>query len=114
MKVETVTLPAFLCSALVNGDTSGLDAEGRACLARVHDYLGDYRVIDVARDESGEPIEPRFTWSFSLYQGDATGGDVLDYVCHVPDAPANTLGALPDDGGNTVIVHILPDGTLAI
>lgn len=83
MKIEKVTLPAFLASALVNGDESGLDASGLVTLARVRDYLGEMDVIDVARDDDGEAEESRFTWNFDLYCGDARGGDVLDYVCAV-------------------------------
>jgi hypothetical protein len=80
--VATVTLPAFLANALVNRDTSGLNASERACLKRVEALLGKGRVVDVVRDENGEPPEPRVTWSFKLYSGDTLGGEVIDYVCH--------------------------------
>lgn len=84
IKVETVTLPAFLASALVNGDESGLEDSDMDCLNRVYEWLDKSKltVVDVARDDDGNAMEPRFTWSFRLHFGDASGGDVLDYVCH--------------------------------
>jgi hypothetical protein len=80
--VATVTLPAFLASALINGDASRLNAADRACLKRIEALLGKWRVVDVVRDENGEPQEPRLTHRFKLYGGDTLFGDVLDYVCH--------------------------------
>lgn len=83
-QVDTITLPDYLASALVNGDCSGLDPEGLAVLDNVlanHIPAGWY-VVDVARDENGEGLEPRFTWSYRLYGGACSGGSVLDYVIH--------------------------------
>jgi hypothetical protein len=82
IKWDTVTGPAFLASALVNGDTSGLDAAGLECLARFEAWIAPGYVVDVARDADGEANEPRFTWSFDLHGGDTAGGDVVDYVVH--------------------------------
>jgi hypothetical protein len=75
-EVDLVTGPAFLASALVNGDTSGLSPKDLECLHRFEAKLGQWYVVDVAAGE------PRFTWSFDLYGGDARGGDVIDYVVH--------------------------------
>lgn len=73
--------PAFLASALINGDTSGLDADGLATLERVREQFGDLEVVDVARDENGEPESPWFTWSYRVYGGECDGGECFDYVC---------------------------------
>lgn len=82
--VDTITGPAFLASALVNGDESGLDAAGRETLGLFlagHVPKG-WEVVDVARDDEGDGEDSRFTWSFDLYGGDCRGGDVVDYVIH--------------------------------
>jgi hypothetical protein len=83
IQVETVTLPSFLASALINGDESGLEERDEPVLQDVLNWLEKSRlyVIDVARDEDGNAEDPRFTWSYKLYFGDAEGGEVLDYVC---------------------------------
>lgn len=78
---KTLTMPAFLASALINGDTSGLDDLGESVLRRLRRYLGDLEVVDVVRDENGEAQEPWFTWSYGLYGGECAGGECLDYVC---------------------------------
>jgi len=80
--VDTITLPAFLACALINGDESGLEERDEAVLARVYDMLGDWQVVDVCRDEEGNAEEARFSWSYAFHGGDASGGDVLDYVIH--------------------------------
>lgn len=77
----TITLPAHWASYLVNGDASGLDAGE---VAEIDEYLASelepgWSVVDVNRDGEGD-FSPRFTWSFSLYGGNASGGDVLEYV----------------------------------
>ncbi len=84
MAIETdaVTLPSYWASALINGDTSGMDdteiTDMEAELAALS--RDGWSVIDVARDDDGEAQEPRFTWSFNLYGGNCAGGDVLDYT----------------------------------
>lgn len=85
IRVETVTLPAFLASALVNGDMSGLESDDdRATLARALAYLGEWRVVDVACDDEGRAQEPRFTWYMEIYDVDEwRAGEALDYICHV-------------------------------
>lgn len=83
IEVDYITLPAFLASALVNGDTSGLERGDLECLDAINARLArdGFEVVDVARDDDGD-FYPRFTWSFRLYGGDAEGGEVLDYVVH--------------------------------
>jgi hypothetical protein len=82
METSIVTLPAYWASALINGDTSGMDDSEIADMERELEGLSNegWNVVDVARGDDGEVDEPRFTWSFGLYGGNASGGDVLDYV----------------------------------
>jgi len=84
IKTTTVTLPAFLASALVNGDETGLEPNDEKVLAQVLATLkaDNLEVYDVVRDADGNADEARFTWSYRLYGGDANGGDVLDFVAH--------------------------------
>lgn len=82
-RTQLARLPACLASALIDGDTSGLYFTDFLVLQRVREYLdnGNLEVVDVDRDENGEPQEPFFTWNYGLYGGDCDGGEVLDYVC---------------------------------
>jgi len=82
--VSEVTFPAAWCSALVNGDTSGLnEADVAAFEKNVADLARDgWQVVDVVRDENGEAQEPRFSWCYDLYGSTAQGGELLDYVVH--------------------------------
>lgn len=85
IEVDTVTLPAEWAPALINGDRSGLSDDEVAAL---DGYLARYaakgwRVVDVARDDNGEPCEPYFSWSYGFHGGTARGGDLLLYVIHV-------------------------------
>jgi hypothetical protein len=82
IEVSEVTGPAFMASALVNGDTSGLNADDLAAYNAFVEGLRDWRVVDVARDKEGNGIDPRFTWLFRMYGGNAEGGDVIGYVVH--------------------------------
>lgn len=81
---DTVTLPAYWASALVNGDFSGLDAnETKRCKAAMARLAADgWHVVDTVRDNDGNGEDARFTWSYWLYDPDAgcDGGEVLDYV----------------------------------
>ncbi|MBS3648826.1 hypothetical protein KEU06_09430 [Pseudaminobacter sp. 19-2017] len=82
IEVDTVTAPAYWASALINGDESGMEDHEIKAMEMWLKGLGDFYVVDVARDEAGESQEARFTWSYELYGGTAQGGDVLDYVVH--------------------------------
>jgi hypothetical protein len=62
------------------GDTSGLSPEELEWLKRFEASLGDWQIADVARDPDGAAEEARFTWSFSLYGGDAQGGDIVRFA----------------------------------
>ncbi len=88
VEVDTITAPSAWASALVNGDTSGLDDEDEKAMNAWESRLAarGWRVVDVARtrveDGEYEMQEPRFTWSYAQYGGTARGGDVVDYVIH--------------------------------
>jgi len=84
IEIDEVTGPAYWASALVNGDFSSLDDDEESALLEWCDRLerDGWYVVDVARDEEGEMIEPRFIWRYDLYGGTARGGDVCDYVVH--------------------------------
>ena len=86
MAIETVEIigAAYWASALINGDWSGLDDSEAATLAAWIDRElgGDAnRILDVERDDSGDPADPFFTWNYDLYTGsDFRGGDCLVYI----------------------------------
>ena len=84
IEVDTVTMPAFWASALINDDRTGMsDEEEVAMDVYMKDIEADgWYVVDVVRNEDGEADEARFTNSYRLYGGDAGGGDVIDYVIH--------------------------------
>lgn len=89
-RVDTVTLPAYWASALINGDYSSFSLNDDGGAAEIADLKREvaalaaegWQIVDVARDEDGNVRDPRFTWQFSLYGGNCAGGDVLDYVIH--------------------------------
>lgn len=88
IETDTVILPACWASALINGDVSGFsldDDGGTAEIAAMQQELDrlteeGWSVVDVNRDHDGEPSEPWFTWSYSMYGGTAKGGDVCEYT----------------------------------
>lgn len=93
METDTITLPAYWSSALVNGDDSSFDmlddefaARERAAVAYVLDELADdgWSVVDVARNDEGEPMDPYFSRHYHWHHPDpgagVTGGDVLEYT----------------------------------
>lgn len=86
IEVDTVTLPSYWASALVNGDDSGLEDNEIAMVEAACGRLAadGWYVVDVARDDDGNGEDARFTWSYQLYcpEADCSGGDVLDYVVH--------------------------------
>lgn len=80
MKTETMKLPAYWASALINNDYSGLQdqdaSEADRCRAKVAKLCeAGYEIVDCAE-------EAHFTWHYRLYDPDAdcTGGEVLEYV----------------------------------
>lgn len=90
---DTITAPAGWASALVNGDESGFDyyqdAEDFEAYEAFCKHLEDNRliVIDVVRDEDGNGLEPRFSWSCDLHWSAYRGGDLLDYVVQKLEPP---------------------------
>lgn len=95
IETATITLPACWASALINGDESSFildDDEGAAEIAAIDAALAPltakgWCVIGVVcDDETGDPMEPWFTWSYAVHGGTAKGGNVIDYVI-VRDLP---------------------------
>jgi hypothetical protein len=87
LEVSTVTACAYWASALVNGDESGMgdDAEDRAAYEAFCAGLekDGWFVVDIDRDiETGEAMEPWFTWQGLLYGCSVAGCEVIDYVIH--------------------------------
>jgi len=80
--VHKVTGPAVFASYLVNGDESGLDYIDKSYADKWLKNIAPWFVVDVDRDNEGNAIEQRFTWSYDLHGGNSRGGDVIDYICH--------------------------------
>lgn len=81
-KFFTITGPAHWASYFVNGDASGLEDDERKQAERWLELEG-VRIVGIASDkETGESIEPYFTWNYSLYapESGVSGGEVLDYI----------------------------------
>lgn len=70
-EVETAILPAFLASALINGDTDGLEPEDMKHLEAAHEYLKGFIVCDVG--------ESFFSWSCDL-PGFNLGADMAEFT----------------------------------
>ena len=89
LRVEIETLPACWASALINNDFTGLEDEEIKALEAALERIAPGLVVDVCRDDdTGDSMEPYFSWSYGLHGGTAKGGDLLDYVVHYHDAPA--------------------------
>lgn len=86
LKVFTATAPAYWASYLINGDESGLDAREIALADRWLARHAPAYVVDAARDETGEIINPRFSWQYGMIAGDSesAGGEIIDYLMHAP------------------------------
>lgn len=70
ISVDTIAGPAYLAAALVNGDTSGLDAAGLAELRRFRADLAPYRVVGT--EDSEEYV--------GRYRGQLC--HLIEYVCY--------------------------------
>lgn len=78
MRIETITLPAFLASALINGDVSGLSDEDSDWLMKALEYVGAGRVVSCAEETH-----------FSRYcdlPGFRLGADMLEYTVLYPES----------------------------
>lgn len=71
MKVEKVTMPAFLASALINGDVSGLEYHDLPWVEAAYAYCSPGHIVSC----EGEPFFSRWCdlpgWSL--------GADMLEY-----------------------------------
>jgi hypothetical protein len=73
---EVETGPAAWVSYLINGDASSMSPEDLEACDDWQTKIEPWYVVSV------EDGEPRFTWSYRLYGGTASGGDVIDYIVH--------------------------------
>lgn len=79
--VTTIPAPAAWAPYLINGDSSGLAPGERdqvdAWLARE-----GVEILDVRRDESGEPFESYYSpaWRILAPETGLEGGETLDYL----------------------------------
>lgn len=85
MKVEKVTFPAFLASALINGDTSGLSDDDNKWLDKALKFLGDGSVVS-CEDET------HFSRWCDL-PGWRLGADMLVYSVLYPEETRYVEGA---------------------
>lgn len=77
-RVETVTLPAFLASALINGDTSGLERQyDLDLLQEAYDYVAPGTIVSCSD-------EPFFQRGCDL-PGFTQGADMLEYTVFYTD-----------------------------
>jgi len=76
IEVSTVVGPAFMATALVNGDTSGFSVPEIALVKKFEDGLKEWYVVGTTDEE------PYFTWLFEMYGGDCRGGYVCEYIVH--------------------------------
>jgi len=76
-ETDTLELPAYWASALINGDYSGLnEQEAERCTRKAAALAREgWSVVDCAD-------EARFTWHYQLYDPEAecSGGDVIEYT----------------------------------
>jgi len=80
-KFDTVTLPVYWSSYLINGDASGLEPGEREHIDAYLEKEGVEYVLDCEEDS-------RFTWSYRLYGGQAEGGEVCDYTVELENPSA--------------------------
>jgi hypothetical protein len=77
MRAETVSLPAFLASALINGDTSGLSDFDLKWVEAAIAYCAPGRIVSC----EGEPYFTRWC----ELPGFTLACDVLDFVVLYPE-----------------------------
>ncbi len=72
-KLYDAPMPVYWASYLINDDASGLeDGEQSVCDA----YLEQQGFKEIFLDNNEESY---FSWSYNLYGGNASGGDLLNY-----------------------------------
>lgn len=80
IETDTITLPAYWASAIINDDWTGIsdDAEAERCRRQIDQLAMDgWRIVST----EGEAY---FTWSYKVHDpgADCTGGEVIDYVIY--------------------------------
>ncbi len=68
---SVVRMPAFLATALINGDTSGLEPRDMPMLERALEFCKGAHIADCS--------EPYFDHAF-IFRGEWFNGDVADYT----------------------------------
>ena len=86
---ETVTLPAFLASALINGDVSGLDEADLPWVEAAHEYCYPGSIVSCGEDTYFGRVCSLPGWRL--------GCDMLDYVVLYPEEPAMNAKPRPCD-----------------
>ncbi len=76
MIIETVVLPSFFASALINGDLSALTDSDERLLNEIHRWLSErgLRIVDVVENSTNE-----FAHLFTPFY---FAGEVVTYVAH--------------------------------
>jgi hypothetical protein len=77
MRSETVTLPAFLAPALINGDTSGLEESDMKWVEAAHAYCAPGHIVSCGDGTW-------FAWRNDL-PGFNLGCDVMEYTILYPE-----------------------------
>ncbi len=72
VRTVTVKLPAFLASALINGDVSGLEDRDQPLLDAAHEYAKGGYYVDVGEQFFSHTSELPGYWNFA--------GDVAEYT----------------------------------
>jgi hypothetical protein len=72
MTTKTFTFPAFLASALINGDVSGLEESDMQWVDAAHAAVGNGRIVDVSE-------ETHFS-RYSDLPGYRLGADMAEYT----------------------------------
>ena len=80
-EIVEIEAPDHWAPYLVNHDASGLAPDERA-KADAWKAREGVTILDVARDESGEPKGPRITWHYRLFcrESRAAGGSLQTYL----------------------------------
>ena len=81
MKTEGIFGASYWASYFINGDASGMEDEEIQAADAWFEKNEVLDVIDVARDEDGEAVEPFFSGNYDLYADPRfRGGDLIEYV----------------------------------
>ena len=81
MKTENLLGASYWASSFINGDASGMDDEEIQAADAWFEKNDVLDVIDVARDEDGEAMEPYFANWYGVHADPRfQGGELIEYV----------------------------------